>query len=49
MCVIYVWNGYIIEEIVKFKNQKTTVTEEILRDLATKHAVTMQRIIVDED
>lgn len=49
MCVIMVWNGYIVEEITKFKNERLTYTEERIKELATKYAVPMSRVIVDED
>ncbi len=49
MCVIMVWNGYIVDEIVKFKYERTTFTEERIKELATKYAVPMSRVLVDED
>lgn len=49
MCIIMVWNGYIVEEVLKFKYERTTFTEDEIKRMALKHAVPMNRVIVDED
>lgn len=49
MCVIYVWDWYVVEEIVKFKNEKTTYTAEMVRWLAKRYVIPMSRVLVDED
>ena len=49
MCVIMVWDGYVVEEVVKFKYEKTTYTEEKIREMARKHAVPMSRVLADAD
>ena len=49
MCVIYVWDWYVLEEVLKFKNERLTYTEEKIRELAKKYLIPMSRVLVDED
>ena len=49
MCVIMVWDGYVLEEVVRFKNEKTTFTEDKIRQMARQYTIPMSRVLVDED
>ena len=49
MCVIMVWDGYVLEEVIRFKNEKLTFTQEKIRQLAKQYTIPMSRVLVDED
>jgi hypothetical protein len=38
-----------LEEVLKFKNERLTYTEEKIRELAKKYLIPMSRVLVDED
>ena len=47
--VIMVWDGLAIIEIVSFDISSTTTIQNAIRALATKHGVSMQNVVCDED
>jgi hypothetical protein len=47
--VIFVWQGFTVIEVVTFDISSTTLIQNTIRALATKHGVMFQKIMVDED
>lgn len=48
-CKIALWNGWRVEGWYTLKHEKITAVAAFIRDLATKHRVPMQSVLVDED
>lgn len=47
--VIALWNGWILEKVIKLDKYDTTQTSKVIRDLATKNIIPMSKVIVDAD